>query len=291
MPTRLHVSLLLLGAFEAAPAGAQQPFRVYDPFYRNETARRTFNDDLALSGEVSYTATRGVTDPATQPDPFEVGLRLDYRLAPNLEVGAVVDATGVGNGRALRWSWILGRYAWTVGTYDYAFRLALDPDSDGRVGFPQADLAFVASSPIGPSASSDFAFGVRRVRRGFRQEIPGVSPPARNDTLINGRALGWELHLMVAYTAYLSPSGSRIFASLSVERGDYELVGVKDPGNVPVAPRRFRSGLVWLRPGVEFARPSFRFAPFLGLPVVQWAPEGENIPRLWPQVGVEVTLR
>jgi hypothetical protein len=283
--------LIVLTGVVAAPAGAQQPFRVYDPFYRNETARRTFDDDLALSGEVSYTATRGTTDPATQPDPLEVGLRLDYRLAPHLEVGVVVDVSGVGSGRALRWSWIVGRYGWTVGTYDYAFRLALDPDSDGRVGFPQADFAFVASSPIGPVASSDFAVGVRRVRRGFRQELSEASPPADAQTFVNGRALGWELHLMVAYTAFLSPSGSRVFASLSVERGDYDLVGVTDPGGEPVPTRGFRSGLVWLRPGVEFARPNFRFAPFLGLPVAQWAPEGENIPRLWPQIGVEVTLR
>lgn len=290
--TRSCLLAVLLGGLAAWPAQAQRPFRVYDPFYRNETARRTFDDDFALSGEVAYTATRGGATGATQPDPIELGIRLDYRLAPHLEVGAVVDASGTGSGRALRWGWILGRYNWTVGTSDYAFRLALDPDSDGRVGFPQADLAFVASSPIGPGASSDFAFGVRRVRRGYRQEgRGGISPPAAQDTTINGRALGLELHLMVAYSAFLSPSGSRVFASLSVERGDYELVGITDPGNVPLPVERFRGGLVWLRPGVEFARPNFRFAPFLGLPVVQWSPEAQNLPRVWPQVGLELTLR
>ncbi len=285
--TRIGLLGVLLASVAVPAVQAQRPFRVYDPFYRGETARRTFDDDFAVSGEATYTATRG-GGVGTAPSAVELGVRIDYRLAPHLEVGAVVDASGGNTGRTLRWGWILGRYGWTVGTNDYAFRLALDPDSDGRVGFPQADLAFVSSSPIGPGASSDFAFGVRRVRRGYRLVGDEGAAPAIPDTV--GRAFGWELHLMVAYSAFLSPSGSRVFASLSVERGDYSLVGVVND-SVGVPTQRFRGGLVWLRPGIEFARPSFRFAPFLGLPVVQWSPQNRNLPRLWPQVGVELTLR
>ena len=302
-----RAALTLVLVIVAAPAAAQRPFSVYDPFYRDETARPTFHDAYAISGEVSYRPFGVVqgTETATQPNPLGVALRLDYGLAPHFDVGAIVDASGVGTGRSVRWSWLVAKYYWTADEADYSFRLAVDPDADGRVGFPQADFAFLASNTLSPRVSSDFAIGARRVQRGFYERIAvpadlaSPAPPAAPRTSDNvfTRALGWELHVMASYNVHLGPSGSRVFATLSADRGDYTLHQIatadavvdEEPSAADGVRDHYRGGVVWLRQGLDFARPSYRVSPFVGVPVAQWTPEGN--PRARTHLGVELTLR
>lgn len=314
--------LLVLGLLcsFALPVAAQRPFRVYDPFYRNESARRPFYDGIAITGELSYRSLGELQgqDPALDANPLGLAFRLDYQLTDHLDVGAIVDASG--SGRTLAWSWIVLTYHRTQDFDDYAFRLALDPASDGRVGFPQADLAFVASSLLSPVFSSDFAIGVRRVQRGYRQYLPldpaesgaDVLPPTspRTYQLNYNRALGWEAHVMVNYSLHLSPSGTKFYAGLVADRGQYEVHQMlgddlvmpldrtasllansnDEPEPAPGMIREtYRGGVLWLRPGFEYSRPSFRLTPFLNMPLAQWTPEGH--PRARPHLGVSLMLR
>ena len=50
----LLLGLLLGLGLLPEDALAQRPFRLSDPFYRGETARRHFFDNYALTGEISY---------------------------------------------------------------------------------------------------------------------------------------------------------------------------------------------------------------------------------------------
>ncbi len=306
-----HLLVLGLLCAVAAPVMAQRPFRVYDPFYRNESARRPFYDGYALTGEVSYRPPGELQgqDPTLDSNPLGLALRLDYQLTDHLDASAIVDASGAG--RTLAWSWVVLTYHRTQDFDDYAFRLALDPDSDGRVGFPQADLAFVASSLLSPTFSSDFAIGIRRVQRGYRQYLPAETPPEpsqglspatpRSFDVLYNRALGWEIHLMMNYSLHLSPSGTKFYAGLVADRGQYELHRRHQPGpgvdvqpaqpnsTVQLAREEYRGGVVWLRPGFEYNRPTFRLTPFLNVPLVQWTPEGHL--RARPHLGVSLMLR
>ncbi len=295
----------------AMPVAAQRPFRIYDPFYRNESARRPFYDGYAITGEVSYRSLGELQgqNPALESNPLGLALRFDYQLTDHLDVGAIVDASGAG--RTLAWSWVVLTYHRTQDYDDYAFRLALDPDSDGRVGFPQADLAFVASSLLSPTFSSDFAIGIRRVQRGYRQYLPVAdepqpdvvlpsATPGNYDVMFN-RALGWEIHVMMNYSLHLSPSGTKFYAGLVADRGQYELHQMRsgetmaaptpdrDADPVQISREGYRGGVLWLRPGFEYNRPAFRVTPFLNVPLVQWTPDGH--PNARPHLGVSLMLR
>lgn len=293
---RLAVAAASLGV--AAGASAQRPFDAYDPLYRSETARRPFLGAYAVGAEVTVgpaptaDSASGVP-PGVARGPVGLALHGDLALGPNVDVGVVVDVAAVSGGQAVRWSWIVGRYAWTVDAVDYALRLALDPDSDGRTGFPQADLAVLVSNDLGPRVSSDVAVGVRRVRRGFQDVVPSpqATPPfnpATDYEVAYGRAIGWEAHAMVTYSGLLSPSGSRVFATISAEHGAYDLVRVGTP-TTPSQRTDVRAGVLWGRLGGEWARPSLRVVPFVALPVVRWGPPGPSPARV--TVGLDVTLR
>ncbi len=296
----------------ALPAAAQRPFDAYDPLYQSETARRAFLGTYALGADVTVRASGGRADSAalalplgTRRGPLGLAFRADYALGPSIDVGVVVDVAAVGGGQAVRWSWIVGRYAWTVDATDYGLRLALDPDSDGRTGFPQADLALLVTSPLSPRVTSDVAIGLRRVRRGFQEVVPRPDAPPPLDPATDfdvayGRAIGWEAHAMVTYGYLLSPSGSRVFATVSAERGAYDLVRIATLGGAAEAAAQaaaqaggqagdVRAGVVWARVGGEFARPSARLVPFLAVPLVRWGPPGPTPARA--TMGVEVTLR
>ncbi len=283
---------------------AQRPFDAYDPFYQTETARRAFIGTYAVGARVALRASGGAIDSAllalpvgTRRGPLGLALRGDYALGPNVDVGVVVDVAAVSGGQAVRWSWIVGRYAWTVDATDYGLRLALDPDSDGRTGFPQADLALLATSVLSPRLVSDVAIGLRRVRRGFQEVVPRPDAPVPLNPMTDfdvayGRAIGWEAHAMVTYSALLSPSGSRVFGTVSAERGAYDLVRIgtlSGDGAAQTRAGKVRAGVIWARAGGELARPSLRFAPFIAVPLVRWGPSGPSPAR--PTMGVDVTLR
>src|SRR5690606_13715257 len=107
---------------------------------------------------------------------ISLGFRLHYRLTERVDLNAFWDAAGTSTGRTIVLSWVGAKYYWTVDQTDYAFRLAVDPASDGRVGFPQLDVAFISTRALTPLFSTDFAVGVRRVRKGFRQLVlPGTT--------------------------------------------------------------------------------------------------------------------
>ncbi|GIV57567.1 MAG: hypothetical protein KatS3mg042_0480 [Rhodothermaceae bacterium] len=294
-------------------AAAQRPLRVYDPFYRDETARRIFFDRYALTAEVSYRPAGFIQAdgdiPSPNADPLAVGLQFDYQLSDRFDLGILVDAVGGTVGRQLTVNWVMLKYYRTSELRDYAFRLAIDPSSDGRVGFPQMDLAFLYTTPASPVVMTDFALGVRRVRIGYQQLVRlEVPPPDPGDpivtapadrALIRTRALGWEMHLMMTYNILFDPAGSNLFVTLLGEVGRYDLIelGQVGPDGKLVGTdgerttTHFRGGVIWARTGLEFDRPSYQVAPYLAVPLQQWSPDEGEWPRARLHVGARLMLR
>ena len=288
---------------------------MYDPFYRDETARRTFFDRYAFTAEVSFRPvsplqTEGL---ATGLDPFGLSLRFDYQLAQRFDLSVLMDAAGSASGRKLSVNWVALKYYRTVETRDYAFRLAVDPSFDGRSGFPQMDLAFLYTSFMTPTLSTDFGIGVRRVRIGYQQIIntpppvidpddPIITPPPSTREVIRTRAIGWEMHLMMNYNLLFDLAGSNLFVTLLGEGGTYDLVewspedsNTPNPGNLNEEDARstltFRGGVLWARTGLDWERPNYQLAPFLGVPLLQWAPNDGEWPTARLRVGVRFMLR
>lgn len=298
-------------------AAAQRPFRISDPFYRSETARRDFYDRYALTGEVSYYSAGTLESdvPASSND-LAFRFRFDYELAQRLDLGAVFDAVGEAGARRVTLSWVVLKYYRYLeeSNSDYAFRLAVDPASDGRVGFPQVDLAFVYTSPVSPVVMSDFAIGLRRVNIGYLQLIPATEIPDGGNfvvrpqpQLLGTRALGTELHVMMNYNLHFDPAGSNLYVNFLGEAGAYNLVEstiqagndgqlkAETSGNAgeEEAKMSYRGGTIWVRFGVEFNRPSYQLSPFLGTPLKQWTPDADDTewPRARLHFGVQLMLR
>ncbi len=313
----LWLGLLIGLSIPLQDAAAQRPFRLSDPFYRGETARRTFFDRYALTAEVSYRsagAVQGDGLPASSND-LAFRFRFDYELAKRLDLGAIFDAVGGSGSRRVSLNWLVVKYYRynAESNSDYAFRLAVDPSSDGRVGFPQVDLAFLYTSALSPLLTTDFALGLRRVNIGYLQLTPPPPIPADGNfvirprpQLLGTRALGTELHGMMNYNFIFDPAGSNLFVDLLVEAGTYDLVETlleaNTGGNLADAVEgseetgdktSFRGGTFWSRFGVEFNRPSYQFSPFLAVPVQQWTPDADTGD--WPQArlhfGVQFTIR
>ena len=293
----------------AAPdAAAQRPFAVYDPLYRSETALRTYHDGIAATGEVSYRRDGSGNIGSSTPS---VGLsfRLHYRLSQRIDLNAFWDAAGTATGRTIVLSWVGLKYYWSVDSFDYAFRLAVDPASDGRVGFPQLDAAFISTKTFSPVFSSDFAVGVRRVRKGFRDFVPAepafpengpiVVAPNSAAQFIDTRAMGMELHFMWSYNLIFDPAASNLFVSLVGEGGQYSLFESEfgGSGGTPAVPIEegelgetdYRGGVIWMRSGIEYNRPSYQVIPFMSVPLKQWAPEDDDPLRM--QMGLRLMLR
>jgi hypothetical protein len=303
------IAVFLWSSFPVTSAHAQRPFPVNDPFYRSETARRVFYDGLAASGEISYrtTGAAAASDFPTGASPLGLSLRLHYQLATRVDLNAFWDAEDTGTGRTIVLSWVGLKYFWSVDNADYAFRLAVDPSSDGRVGFPQLDAAFISTKALSPVLSSDFAVGVRRVRMGFRQFSPadesasladGPLVIAENSTprITDTRALGMELHFMWSYNLIFDPARSNLFLALIGEGGQYQLLesDFGAPSNGEETDEEFgstdyRGGVVWIRSGIEFNRPSYQIMPFMSYPVKQWETSMDDLARM--QLGVRLMLR
>lgn len=319
---------LTLAATTAVPeAEAQRPFRVHDPFYRTETARRTFFDGYALSTQVSYRSGGTLQgEGAADPDPLGVSFRADYSLTKTVDLSAIFDASGSTAGRRVTLSWIALKYYRNVdGSDDYAMRLAVDPASDGRVGFPQIDAAFIYTSVLSPIVSSDFAIGVRRVRMGFEQLVPaeGEEQPARHEVLYT-RANGWELHTMISYNALLDPTGSNLFVAFAAELSLYQLIDLSmdeavrsihqvalstsalqspqvisqvlsardyDDFSQEQDARDYHSAVLWVRSGFTFNRPSYQLLPFVSVPLGQWLPGAARWHRARLHLGMRFMLR
>lgn len=274
-----------------APAGAQGSFQTLDPFYGGESARQTFYDGVAVSGEVTYRDRDllGLSEPGAPASDMVLGARLDYALLPQVTVSAVADLTGAASRGPLGLSWVVVKPYWHNENTDYAVRIAVDPASEGGLGFRQTDVAFLSSSALSPEVTSDFAVGLRRVRTGyveaedaqnvfsdFPMDEDSVPLPAAAALRMNGdrvRLVGQELRGSWGYNVLFDPAGSRVLGSLIVEAGDYTLVRAQRSGEdaTPAAQDRIRSGIGWARVGIEFNRPSYVFEPYVSVPLVTWA--------------------
>lgn len=295
-------------------ANAQRPIETFDPFYHGEGARRSFFDLYAVTAEISYRppgllqkneAPSG-TALATGTDPLGLNLRFDYHLSSRLDLGFFIDAAGTTAGRSVSIRWVTLKYFQTQEAIDYAIRLAVDPSSDGRSGFPQMDLAFMYTSLVAPSVSNDFIIGIRRIQIGIQQlvsvDVPPLDPadpvfskqpPDRE--VRRSRALGWEVHMSTGYNMLFDPAGSNAFVSLIAAGGRYDLVEWMVDAPMTDASNRttteFRGGVVWIRSGFQIERPGYRFSPFLSLPIKQWAPRSGDWPEARPSIGIRLMLR
>ncbi len=316
----LLLGLLLGLGLLPEDALAQRPFRLSDPFYRGETARRHFFDRYALTGEVSYRSAgtfQGDGVPASSSE-LAFRFRFDYELAKRLDMSAIFDAAGGAGTRQLSLSWLVFKYYRYVeeSNSDYAFRLAIDPSSNGDLGFPQVDLAFIYTSLLSPVVSTDFALGIRRVNVGYAQLLP--PEPISDDifvirpspTLLFTRALGTEFHVLLNYNLHFDPAESNLFIDFLGEFGSYDVVEAPHHPNTPLniadlgsgegaiieeeeEETSYRGGTFWVRFGVEFNRPSYQISPYLGLPLRQWTPK--TVDDEWPEArlhfGFQLTLR
>ena len=304
------VVVMLLLTVAAQDTHAQRPFLVYDPFYNSETARRVFFDGYSVTTDISCCTFGDSLQTAGGPNsaglfglPLGVGFHFNYQLARQLDIGAVVDAAGSNSGRSLSISWLSMKYYWTNDNADYAFRLAVDPSTDWQVGFPQLDLAFLSTTLLAPMLSNDFAIGARRIRMGYQRWISA----ADGRDIVFTRALGYEVHAMLSYNLLIDPGGSNVFLSVRGEGGSYSLfetsqrevqtgAGASKAGGTagaetPTWKTDYRGGVVWIRGGVSFSRPSYIVAPFVSIPVQQWHPEDESHTHADLHAGLRVMLR
>ena len=300
----LGFCLFVVGFLLAADASAQRPFRIFDPFYRSETALRTFFDGVAFTGEFSYRAAGSVQNSgfaAPDDNPLGLSFRLDYQLAPRVDLSAIWDASGTADstgfniGRTIAVNWVALKYYWRVENSDYAIRLAVDPSSDGRVGFPQMDIAFLSTRALSPVFSNDMAIGVRAVRMGFRQAFPRQAESGPLLEYINTRALGLEIHFMATYNVIFDPARSNAFFSFLGEGGQYTMLETVshagDEAETREEARKYRGGALRIRFGIEYNKPSYQVIPFLSVPLKQWTPEEDNWHLARMQLGFRLMLR
>ncbi|NNE69219.1 MAG: hypothetical protein HKN29_02520 [Rhodothermales bacterium] len=282
---------------------AQRPIRVFDPFYQDEIARRGFHDRYAFTGELIYRPTGLLNDGTTGPagDALGLNLRVHYQLSDFLDAGMYLDATNSGIGGAPSLRWLSLKYYRADEFTDYAIRFAVDPIAQGISGFPQMDLAFLYGSPSTPTVRTDYAMGIRRVQIGV-QELMNVTPepidpddpivtPAPDRTVVRTQAFGWEVHMSGRYSVVFDPAGSSLYVSLLGEGGTYDMVewDVATPELRETS--EFTGGVIWASTGLQFDRPSYRFGPYLSVPVSQWAPRSGEWPSRRTRVGFRLTFR
>ena len=315
-PFRTAALAFLAGAAAwGHPAAAQGAFQTLDPFYQDESARRDFFGGAAISGEVGYRSPsllQPASEGQTAPGALALSAQVDYALLPQVDLSAIVDLSGgVGRG-PVGLSWVVVKPYWHNEDTDYAVRIAIDPASEGSLGFRQTDVAFLSTASLSPTLTHDLAFGFRRVRTGYdthAYESSDGGETAVSELIADGervRVLGKELHGSWGYNVLFDPAGSRVTFLLLAEAGDYTLLTAASPplipGTVqtddtaPEAEEHVRGGSGWFRAGFEFNRPSYQLAPYVTIPLVTWANvRGEPV-RHGPRpdrarFGVRVTLR
>ena len=313
----LCVGLLALVAYGlttwGTTASAQGAFQTLDPFYQDESARRDFFGGVAISGEVGYRVP-SLLQPAIEgqaaPGALALSAQVDYALLPQVDLSAIVDLSGgVGQG-PVGVSWVVVKPYWHNERTDYAVRIAVDPASEGGLGFRQTDVAFISTASLSPTLTHDLAFGLRRVRTGYdarpfsEETTLNAGDESVSRLFVDGdrvRVIGQELHGAWGYNFLFDPAGSRLSILALAEAGDYRLLSTAAPpltsaGDDGAEEERVRGGSGWLRAGLELNRPSYQLAPYVTVPVVTWATvRGEPI-RHGPRpdrarFGVRVTLR
>ena len=310
------LAALVLGV---VPAQAQGTFQTLDPSYGGETARRGFYGGFAVSGEAAYRDADliGFAGTGALAD-LSLSARLDYALLPQVDLALVADLSGAAQSGRMGISWVVVKPYWHNEGTDYAVRLAVDPVSEGGLGFRQTDVAFLSTTMLSPSVTTDLSLGIRRLRTGYTQ-VSGdaVVEPTTEDPLLASRAVlddglvqsqlvGQSVRGSWGYNVLFDPAGSRLTFGLLAEAGSYTVVETREPvveGEDPSGDRgaeessdRVRSGVGWIRAGLEFSRPVYQLAPFVSVPVVTWADvQGESVrhgPRLEKfRLGLRITLR
>ena len=301
----------------AAPVGAQGTFQTLDPSYGGETARRVFYGGFALSGEAAYRDADliGFAGSGALAD-LALSARLDYALLPQVDLALVADLSGAAQNGRMGLSWVVVKPYWHNEGTDYAVRLAVDPVSEGGLGFRQTDVAFLSTTALSPTVTTDLSLGVRRLRTGYSAVStdaayvePTADPAFEARTAFDAdaprsRLVGQSLRASWGYNVLFDPAGSRLTFGLLGEAGDYTVVETDGPDeeaagatNARESPSdKVRSGVGWVRAGLEFSRPAYQLAPFVSVPMVTWADvQGEPVrhgPRLAKfRLGLRVTLR
>jgi hypothetical protein len=293
--------LLALLAVSVPAALAQRPFQTLDPFYQDEVAGRAFYDGFAVSGEAVYRPAGllpGAPGERTSGD-VALSARADYALLPMVDLGLVFDLTGgVGRG-PVGLSWVVLKPFWNHDGTDYAVRLAIDPASEGGLGFRQTDLAFLTTQRLSPLVQSDFSLGIRRVRTGVQGAIDPTPDPELLTSAtfdVRTRVLGKELHGTWAYRFLLDPAGSHLTLGLLGDFGDYALLETASVDEENGREVRLRSGLVWLRAGLSLQRPGYVASPHLAFPAFVWGDVRGETSAQGPRpekvrLGLRLTLR
>ena len=303
---------------------AQGAFQTLDPFYGGETAARSFFGEFTLSGEVGYNDSDllGPSEAGSPAGNLSLSGRLDYALLPQVDLSLVADLSGgVGRG-PLGVSWVVVKPYWHNDLTDYAVRIAVDPASEGGLGFRRTDVAFLSTSTLGPAVTTDFAIGLRRVRTGYTEaeslndseidsSLPVVFPDPEGPVVSSIRSassservrvVGQELHGSWGYNVLFDPAGSRVMFGLVAEAGDYRLVNADMFSSLSAdeeggdSTDRIRSGTGWARVGIEFSRPSYQLAPYVSVPMVTWADDRGDVRSFGPRpekarLGLRLTLR
>ena len=270
--TRLAICGVLAAlAGAACPVQAQGTFQTLDPSYGGESARRGFYGGFALSGEAAYrdadligfAGTGAITDLA-------LSARLDYALLPQVDLALVADVSGAAQNGRMGLSWVVVKPYWRSEGADYAVRVAVDPVSEGGLGFRQTDVAFLSTTALSPTVTSDVTVGLRRLRTGYSDVAPDealVEPtsevrlaglPAADEDPARSRLVGQSLRGSWGYSVLFDPAGSRLSFGLLAEAGAYTVVQTRDadagsPGlsREGDASDRVRSGVAWARAGLR----------------------------------------
>ena len=312
MPLSLRrLAVAVAVACAAAPAAGQGGFVTLDPSYGGETARRAFYGGFAVSGEAALRGP-GAADPGpAAAGALSLAARLDYAVLPQVDLAVVADLTGAARSGPLGLSWVVVKPYWHRERTDYALRLAVDPASEGGLGFRQTDVTFLSTTALSPAVTNDFTVGARRVRTGYSyasaDDVAALAGPGAADAAPpdprRERLVGQELRAGWGYNVLFDPAGSRLTVGVVGEGGAYSVVRsrVRTPdaaGDVADSEdvRRVRRAAAWVRAGVEFSRPSYQASPFVSVPVVSWdnAGDGADVPGLRAprvQFGLRLTLR
>jgi len=288
--------LVCLLTFATSGALAQRPFVSNDPLYRNETARRSFHDGYAVSGEVTYQST----DHSVANSSSNTGLllQLDYGLGSQFDLSAIVNFAGGSVGQDLDLAWVAIKHHWHRDGADMALRLAFEPrpPSNGELGFRQTDLAFLYSKTLSPQVGTQMAAGLRYVRTGYRGggEVDANTPLAG---IAYTEATGIEGHVKLGYDLIFDPARSHVAMSLDYEAGTYSLVERRivtgaDGANADLG--EFRGHVLWARMGVHWHRPSYQIVPTVSVPLMSYkkgvGPDLGKGPR-FINLGLRLTLR
>jgi len=290
--------LFLVGLSTLVTSGAlaQRPFVSNDPFYRTETARRSFHNGYAISGEVTYQSTDHSVGSASNN--LGLLLQLDYGLGSQFDLSAIVNFAGGSAGQNLDLTWVAVKHHWHRDGADMALRLAFEPrpPANGGLGFRQTDLAFLYSKTLSPQVGTEMAAGLRYARTGYRGggEVDAGTALAG---IPYTEATGIEGHIKFGYDLIFDPARSHVAVSLDYEAGTYSLVermilteaeaGSGDLGG-------FRGHILWVRTGVHWNRPTYQIVPTVSVPLMSHkrgvGPDLGKGPR-FINLGLRLTLR